>query len=202
MADRSRIRELGKVAAPLLRLPALVGAVSVVALAALAVSVGGFVSAPLSVAGVVGCVLLLAAATTAEAFPVPIGGVATGGVSQAAVFIVAAGLLYGWEAAALIAFCTRGMIEVAKRRPPSKVLYNCSTYALSGAAAGLAASAAPSGRGVAWLIADVFLGAAAFYLVNVILIVGVVSCASRQPFVTVMRQAVASTALAFAIMSR
>ena len=143
---------------------------------------------------------LLAAATLAEAFPVPINGVSAGGVSLAAVFIVGAGYMYGWAPAVLVGCIARAACELAQRRPLVKVVYNCSTYALSAAAAGAAAHALSHTSAVQWLIADAFFGAAAFYFVNVVLVACVIATTSDDTLGGVLRDAVRSTAVAFAIM--
>src|SRR5438093_9964674 len=57
---------------------------------------GGLHMVPLPVAA------LLVAATLAEAFPVPIEGVAAGATSFANVVIVATAVLYGWRSAILV----------------------------------------------------------------------------------------------------
>src|SRR3954452_6765443 len=52
-----------------------------------------------------GIALMLGAAALAEAYPVQIESLPAGNVSLAAVFVVSAGLVYGWQAAALIGVC-------------------------------------------------------------------------------------------------
>jgi hypothetical protein len=80
--------------ARLLPLLAPVTLSAIAALVAAAVSFG--MSEP--TLGVIGGVLALAvAATFVEAYPVPIEGIASGGVSLTAVFIVGAAVIYGWR---------------------------------------------------------------------------------------------------------
>ncbi len=144
--------------------------------------------------------VLLAAAILAERFPVPIPGVGAGGVSLAAVFIVSAGYLYGWAPAVLAAAATRGVIEIAQRRPLQRTIYNCATYALAAAGAGRAGQLAPHTTNVHWLIVDAATGSATFYAVNVALIALVIATVGEERIDKVLGDAVSSTAPAFAIM--
>ena len=150
-----------------------------------------------------GLAALLVAAALAEAFPVPLDlhGVAAGGVSLAAVFIVGTAVLYGWAPAAAVAFVAVCLVQLAHRRPPVRVAYNGAVYALSGAAAGALASLAGNERAVADLLLGVTLAAAGFYAVNVSLVGGVVARAAREPLATVLARSVRSTALPFSIMA-
>src|SRR5690349_3122351 len=90
-----------------------------------------------------GVAALLAASITAEAFPVPIEGVAAGRTSLATIFIVGVAVEYGWAPAALVGFLTMFVIEAARRRGPARVAYNASMYTLAAGAAGLAPSLSP-----------------------------------------------------------
>ena len=81
---------------------------------------------PPSFAELAGLVALLAAATLAEAFPVPIEleGVAAGGVSLTAVFIVGAAVLYGAAVAIVISFTALALIQVSHHRGGVRLAYN------------------------------------------------------------------------------
>ena len=57
--------------------------------------------------------VLLAAALFAEAYPVPVERLPAGSVSLAAVFILGAGILFGWEAAVFVGLITRVTLELA-----------------------------------------------------------------------------------------
>src|SRR5207237_5514861 len=111
---------------------------------------------------------LLGAAALAEAFPVPLESLPAGYVSLAAVFLVGTGVVYGWEAATILAFFTRTLLEIWQRRPLIRLVYNGATYSLGGAAAGGAALHA-GGSGVARLLLAVLAGSVAFYCVNFLL---------------------------------
>jgi diguanylate cyclase (GGDEF)-like protein len=191
-SDRPRSRGLP--------LPLLIVGVGLAGLAVLIASVVVLAQSPPAVGGWAGICVLLGAALLAERFPVPIAGVNAGGVSLAAVFIVGAGYLYGFAPAVLIGCLTRGVFEVMERRRLSKVVYNCSTYSLAGALAGLAAHAFPNTQSVQWLIVDALLGAVAFYLANVVLIASVIACSARTRLGPVLAQTLRSTGMAFSIM--
>ncbi len=105
-----------------------------VALGAAAVT---FVASGPSAAVLTGVLALAVAATFVEAYPVPIEGISSGGVSLTAVFIVGAAVIYGWAPAVMIGFLARGVIELIQRRPPVRLAYNSAVYALGGLAAGL-----------------------------------------------------------------
>jgi len=114
---------------------------------------------------------------------------------------VGAALLYGWHAATIVAFTTRGAIELIARRPFVRFAYNSSVYALGGVAAGLAAGASPAHGQVLGPLAAVALAAAAFYAVNVVLIAAVIAVSSRQAFFALLGHTTYWTAIPFAIMA-
>jgi diguanylate cyclase (GGDEF)-like protein len=148
-----------------------------------------------------GLAVLLAASLLAEAFPVPLEALPTGQVAMSAVFIVGAGALYGWPAAALIGFLTRTTLEIVHRRPAVRLAYNASVYAMSGAAAG--AAAAPFGYRphVALIFVQVGLASMAFYAFNIPLSSAIVARWAREPFLPLLRRWVYWTALPSAIMA-
>ena len=83
---------------------------------------------PSTVAGVLA---LLAAALFSEAFPVPVENLPGGRLSLSAVFILGAGVLYGWPAAVFVAVLTRVTLEIVERRPRIKLYYNGAVFALA-----------------------------------------------------------------------
>ncbi|HSE81546.1 MAG TPA: diguanylate cyclase [Gaiellaceae bacterium] len=153
--------------------------------------------APTTLAGMTA---LLVAATFVEAFPVPIENVPVGGTSLATVFIVGTAVVYGWAPAIVVGVVTQLLVEVIRRQPPVRVLYNTSVYALGAAAAGAVCATVPD-EGFGWLALEVGLAATAFYAVNIPLVVAVVSRWAREGFLRLLRRAVASTFIAFAIMA-
>src|SRR5437773_11400438 len=113
-----------------------------------------------------GIALLIAAATLAEAFPVPIEGVAVGSTSLATVFLVAGATIYGWAAAALAGFLAMALVELGRRRPFSRVAFNCGVYVLAGGAAGGVADRFQDGT-LLGLSLGAIAAAIAFYVVNI-----------------------------------
>ena len=146
-----------------------------------------------SLAVVAGALGLLAASTIAEAFPTPLEGV-RGATSLATVFIVAAAVLYGWPIAAVVAFLTMIVVELAWRRPLLRLAYNTALYVCAAAAAGaVAALVADDGLGA--LVSQTLLASAVFYSVDIGLLAAVIARARTQPFVATAREYVSSTAV-------
>ena len=153
-----------------------------------------------SPATLAGMMALLVAAAFVEAFPVPIENVPVGGTSLATVFIVGTAAIYGWAPAIVVGLLTQLLVEVSRRQPAIRVLYNSSVYALAAAAAGAVCTVIPGG-GFGWLAIEVGLASTAFYAVNIPLVAVVVSRWAREGFVSLLRRAVSSTFIAFAIMA-
>jgi signal transduction histidine kinase len=147
-----------------------------------------------------GMAVLLAAATLAEAFPVPIEGVAVGSTSLATIFIVAVAVIYGAPAAALVGFLTMTLVEVGRRRPISRIVFNCAVYALAGTAAGAAASAVGTDS-LGGLVVGAVLAGICFYAVDITLLALVVSRTRGIHPLAALRNYVVLTAVPFAIMA-
>ena len=156
---------------------------------------------PPSGSSAAGIAVLLAAAIFAEAYPVPVERLPSGSVALAAVFVLGAGILYGWEAAVIVGLLTRVTLEVAEGRPFIKLFYNGSVYAVAGAACGLAVSPFHLHEPVAVRMLEVVLGALAWYIVNIPLIAAIVARWAREPFGAVLSTSVLGTAVSFAIMA-
>jgi signal transduction histidine kinase len=138
---------------------------------------------------------LLVAAALAEAFPVPIEGVAAGATSFANVFIVAAAVLYGWESAVVVGALTMMVVEVYRRQRLVRLIFNSSLYVLAGAAAGFVAEATPGHYRTG-------LGSAiAFYVVDVALLSAVVACIRKRSYFNVARTFYVSTLAPFVVMA-
>ena len=151
---------------------------------------------------VLGGVLALAlAATFVEAYPVPIEGISSGGVSLTAVFIVGAAVIYGWAPAVMIGFVARAAIELLQRRPVIRLVYNSGVYALGGAAAGAAVALVGHPTGVSHLFLDILGAAAGFYGVNILLTAGIISRWSGEPFFPLLKRSIYWTAVPFSIMA-
>jgi len=184
--------------ARLLPLLAPVALAAGTALAAAAVTFGA--STP-SLAVLGGVLALALAATFVEAYPVPIEGISSGGVSLTAVFIVGAAVIYGWAPAVMIGFVARAAIELLQRRPAIRLVYNSSVYALGGAAAGAAVALVGHPTGVSHLFLDILGAAAGFYGVNILLTAGIISRWSGEPFFPLLKRSIYWTAVPFSIMA-
>ncbi|MDQ2982424.1 MAG: GGDEF domain-containing protein [Actinomycetota bacterium] len=181
---------------PLL-VPVVAGGLAVVSLAALnyASSSPGWREAG-------GLGLLLVAAVLAEAYPVPVESLPGGYVSLAAVFVVGTALIYGWDAAVLVAFPTRALLELFHRRPRVRLAYNSCVYALGAAAAGAAASLVGDRPfAVGTLFVAAFLAALADYVVNLGLVAAVIARWADEPFVPFLTKSLRSTVIPFALMA-
>ena len=148
----------------------------------------------------VGIALLIGAATLAEAFPVPIEGVAVGSTSLATIFLVAGATIYGWAAAAVAGFLAMVLVELGRRRPVSRVAFNCGVYVLAGAAAGGAAAALKNGT-LLGLVFGALAAAGAFYLVDITLLSAVVTRSRGAAFLPSLRNYTQLTAVPFAVMA-
>jgi signal transduction histidine kinase len=149
---------------------------------------------------VAGTLALLAASVVAEAFPVPIEGVAAGRTSLANIFIVGAAVIYGWPAASIVGFAAMASVELAHRRRISRLLFNTGLYTLAAGSAG-AVAAAVDGGGLGRLLLATAVASAAFYLVDITLLSGVIAEATERPFFAVYGRSLYSTVIPFAIMA-
>ncbi len=143
---------------------------------------------------------LLIVTAVAEAFPVPLENVPVGGTSLATIFIVGTSVIYGWEAAVIVAFVAQVAVEIGRRRDLPRVAYNGGVYAL-GAAATAAASLLGNQEGFGWLAVETLVAAAAFYVVDLVLVALVVSRSTREPLRHLLPQATSSTLIPFSVMT-
>src|SRR5919201_3149917 len=198
-AGKPRLRLLGSKLrwprdAPLLTFP-----VSLAGLGVFAIAVAVFATGAPKPATVAGMLALLGASALAEAFPVPIEGVAAGRTSLANIFIVGGAVIYGWTAASIVGFVAMASVELLHRRRLDRLLFNTGLYALAaGAAGGLAATV--NGTGLAYRLLAAALASSAFYFVDITLLSGVIAEASARPFVSVYGRSMYSTVVPFAIM--
>jgi signal transduction histidine kinase len=180
-------------------LPVLVPVISA-GLVVTAAAIWSFAASGPSVHTLAGLLALLIAAVVAEAFPLPIERVPVGRTSLATVFIVAAATIYGWAPATIVAVLTMALVELGRRRPPSRVSYNAALYALSAAAAGGAAGLVDDSS-LGSMAFGTLLAACAFYLVDIGLLAAVVSRATGEPVLQFLRRVVAWTAIPFGVMA-
>src|SRR5438477_5188624 len=174
--------------------------VAVVGAAGLAFAAGWLASANITWSDGVGIALLIAAATLAEAFPVPIEGVAVGSTSLATIFLVAGATIYGWAAAAVAGFLAMALVELGRRRPFSRIAFNSGVYVLAGIAAGGAAAGLRNGSLLGLALGSV-AAAVAFYLVDITLLAVVVTRSRGIAFPPALRSYLQLTFVPFAVMA-
>ncbi|MGZ8701295.1 MAG: bifunctional diguanylate cyclase/phosphohydrolase [Gaiellaceae bacterium] len=144
---------------------------------------------------------LTAAATLAERFPVPINAETGGGVlSLTFVFAVAAIVLFGWAAGALLLLTATAVVQLAQHRPLQRIAFNVAVLALVALAAG-ALIAPIHGQSVGAIVARVVLAATADNVVNIVLISAAIALSSGQPYLQLMRTHVRATIVPFAFMA-
>jgi len=174
--------------------------VAVAGVAGLALAIASLASGSLGWRDFAGLAVLLAAAAVAEAFPMPIEGVAVGSTSFATIFLVAGATVYGWAAAAVIGFLTMAFVEIGRRRPFSRIAFNSGVYVLGGIAAGAAAAGLQGGT-LLQLVLGTIAAATAFYLVDITLLAAVVSRLRRIAPLSSLRRYLQLTLAPFTIMA-
>jgi diguanylate cyclase (GGDEF)-like protein len=178
--------------------------VTPVVLAGVATVVAASVSyarTPHSAADVAALGGLLLGMVLAERFPVPVEGVDAGGVTLGFVFAVAAIVLFGWQAGVIVAAGGPTVTHLLGHRPPLRVAYNGSMFALSALAGGLAIQLIPE-HSVGSLIVRVALCAFLYnWVVNLVLISAVLAVSSGKPFFKLIWDNAKQTTAPFALMS-
>jgi diguanylate cyclase (GGDEF)-like protein len=141
------------------------------------------------------------AATLAERFPVPINAESGGGViSLTFVFAVAAIVLFGWAAGALLLLTATSIIQLWEHRPLERIAFNVAVLAVVALAAG-ALIAPIDGDSVGALVARVAIAAAADYWVNMLLISAAIALSTRQRYSDLIRGNIKATIVPFAFMA-
>jgi signal transduction histidine kinase len=182
------------------RLLPLLAPVAVAGTAVVAIAVWHLATSDLDGRWLAGTLGLLGAATIAEAFPVPLETIAVGRMSLASIFIIGASAIYGTSTGVLVGFVAMSVVELARRRPASRVSFNAALYSLAAAVAGGAASLV-DGTDVGALALRAVLASAGFYVVDIALLAAVIARATRRPLLHVLGRYVYSTALPFAIIT-
>lgn len=118
---------------------------------------------------------LLPATAFAAANPIRIPTLPSGGISLAPVFIVAGGVLYGWELAALLALAGCAIPGIAHRLLADRagllsdqLVFGIAAKVLAGAAAGLASAVTSSATTTGATTARSLAAAATFYATNLL----------------------------------
>jgi diguanylate cyclase (GGDEF)-like protein len=149
---------------------------------------------------IVSLLALTAAATLAERFPVPINAEGGGVVSLTFVFAVAAIVLYGWAAGALLLLVATGAIHMAQHRPIERIAFNVAVLAIVALAAGLLISPI-NGGSVGALIARVLVAATADSVVNILFISGAIALSTGQSYRKLVPDNLKATITPFAFMA-
>jgi len=144
---------------------------------------------------------MTAAATLAERFPVPINAETGGGVlSLTFVFAVAAIVLFGWAAGALLLLAATAIVQLAQHRPLQRIAFNVAVLAIVALAAG-ALIAPIHGESPGSVVARVALAATANNIVNIALVSAAIALSTRQSYVPLVRTHVQATIVPFAFMA-
>jgi diguanylate cyclase (GGDEF)-like protein/putative nucleotidyltransferase with HDIG domain len=185
------------------RLFAYIATVVAAATFAIAVSAARITAAPPSGTTLLEIVLFLALSLTADLHPVPLDENGNS-VSLAFVFLISAGLIFGWHYAVLIAAVSVLVPEVMARRPPLRSAFNSGAYALAAASAGVTTrlfGPIQPDHNVYRLSACAFIGGLVFVLVNVGLVSGAVSLAHGIRYRANLVSGLRYSGPAFAIMA-
>jgi diguanylate cyclase (GGDEF)-like protein len=183
------------------RLAALILPVSVAGFGVLVAAGYSFATTPHSVRGLIGFAALIAAATLAERFPVPINAESGGGVvSLTFVFAVATIVLDGWAAGAILLAIATAAIHLAQHRPFQRIAFNVGVLALVALAAG-ALIAPIDGDSTGGLLARVLLAATADSIINIVLISGAIALSTGQRYRKLVSTNIRATVVPFAFMA-
>jgi len=146
-------------------------------------------------------VAMTVAIALAERFPVPVAGMGAGGVTVGFVFAVSSIVLLGWPAAVLVVAIGPAVTHLIGRRPPIRVAYNGSMFALSALAAGAVIDQI-HGDSAAVVVAEVLIAAFIYYwVVNLALISAVLAATSGRPYFQIVKENLAQTTAPFALMT-
>jgi diguanylate cyclase (GGDEF)-like protein len=135
----------------------------------------------------------------AERFPVQVEGMGANGVTLGFVFSVSAIILLGWPAGVIVAAGAPAVVHILQHRPPLRIAYNGSMFALSAFAAGLSVEHVP-GDSTEVLVARVVLCGFIYCVVNLVLISAILAADSGRNFFTIAWENVVRTIAPFAFM--
>jgi len=183
------------------RLNALILPVCLAGLGVLSAAAYVFATTEHSARALISLAALTAAATLAERFPVPINAETGGGVTSLTfVFAVAAIVLFGWAAGALLLLAATAIVQLAQHRPLQRIAFNVAVLALVALAAGVLI-APIQGDSVGAVIARVVVAATADNIVNIVLISAAIALSTNQPYLKLMKTHVRATIVPFAFMA-
>jgi diguanylate cyclase (GGDEF)-like protein len=159
-----------------------------------------YATAPRSAGDLAALFGLFVVMALAERFPVPVEGMGASGVTLGFVFSVSTIILLGWPAGVIVAAGAPAVVHIVQHRPPLRIAYNGSMFALSALAAGLAIEHV-QGDSTEVLVARVVLcGFLYYWVVNLVLISAILAADSGRSFFTIARENVAQTTAPFAFM--
>jgi diguanylate cyclase (GGDEF)-like protein len=183
------------------RVIALVAPVIVAGVAAVGAAAYSYSTTSHSITDVAAFLGLLVGMVVAERFPVPVEGVDAGGVTLGFVFAVAGTLLFGWRAGVMMSAAAPAVTHLVGHRPPLRIAYNASMFALAALAGGLAITPF-SQNTVVGLLARVIICAFIYnWVVNLVLVTAVLSLTSGKPFLELMTGNARQTTAPFALMT-
>jgi diguanylate cyclase (GGDEF)-like protein len=183
------------------RLTALILPVCLAGLGVLIAAGYTFATTTHSARELIGLAALIAAATLAERFPVPINAESGGGVvSLTFVFAVGAIVLYGWAAGAILLLVATATIQLLEHRPFQRIAFNVAVLAIVALIAGVLI-APINGDSVGALTARVVVAATADWLVNIVLISAAIAVSTGHPYVQLIRNNAHATMVPFAFMA-
>jgi diguanylate cyclase (GGDEF)-like protein len=176
-------------------LPVIAAGLSVFALA-----VYEYATTPRSARDLAELLALFVVMALAERFPVQVEGMGASGVTLGFVFSVSTIVLLGWPAGVIVAAGAPTLVQILQRRPPLRIAYNGSMFALSALAAGIAVEHV-HGSSTEVLVARVVLcGFVYYWAVNLVLISAILAADSGRNFFTIARENIAQTTALFAFM--
>jgi diguanylate cyclase (GGDEF)-like protein len=183
------------------RVIALVAPVIAAGVAAVGAAAYSYSTTSHSITDVAAFLGLLVGMVVAERFPVPVEGVDAGGVTLGFVFAVAGTLLFGWRAGVMMSAAAPAVTHLVGHRPPLRIAYNASMFALAALAGGLAITPF-SQNTVVGLLARVIICAFIYnWVVNLVLVTAVLSLTSGKPFLELMTGNARQTTAPFALMT-
>ena len=159
-----------------------------------------YASAPRSAGDLAALFVLFFVMALAERFPVPVEGMGASGVTLGFVFSVSTIILLGWPAGVIVAAGAPAVVHILQHRPPLRIAYNGSMFALSALAAGLAVEHVHGGSTEVLVARVVLCGFLYYWVVNLVLISAILAADSGRNFFTIARENVAQTTAPFAFM--
>jgi diguanylate cyclase (GGDEF)-like protein len=178
-----------------------VAPVCVAGVAAVCAASISYATTPHSVGDVAAVVGLFIGMVLAENFPVPVEGMDAGGVTLGFVLAVAGILLFGWQAGLFIAAGAPIVTQLIGRRPPLRIAYNGSMFALAALASGLAIEPI-SQHSVQGLLARLVICAFIYnWVVNLVLVSAVLAVTSGKSFFKLIALNARQTTAPFALMA-